>query len=371
MNAVESISHPKTEGIKYAGSKLRLIPHILKLADSTGARSVLDAFSGTTRVSQAFAARGWKVASNDIADWSRVFAVCFLQGGPLVRRCEEIIGHLNSLEERDGWFTENYGGPSSTNTSFGSDDLKKPFQRHNTRKLDAIREEIDRMGLGEVEKSVALTSLILALDRVDSTLGHFASYLREWSPRSKNTLKLKLPRIMTYSRKHKVLQQDAFDAVENEDSQLAYLDPPYGSNNPGMPPSRVRYAAYYHFWKTVVLNDRPELFGKAKRRADSGDTANLSPFEDFRRTDAGDFVAGAAIARLIRKCRSEFVLFSYSSGGRVPHEDIVDSLRSEGELLRAVEIDHKRNVMSSMCRTGEWTSDENPRNREFLFLIRK
>ena len=47
---------PQTEGIKYAGSKLKIIPYITQLLMNTkGVKSVLDGFSGTTRVSQAFA----------------------------------------------------------------------------------------------------------------------------------------------------------------------------------------------------------------------------------------------------------------------------------------------------------------------------
>ena len=40
----------QTQGIKYAGSKKRLIPQILSLAKETGAQSVWDGFSGTTRL---------------------------------------------------------------------------------------------------------------------------------------------------------------------------------------------------------------------------------------------------------------------------------------------------------------------------------
>ncbi len=38
--------YPKTEGIKYAGSKLKLLPYILQLAKKTGAKTVFDGFSG-------------------------------------------------------------------------------------------------------------------------------------------------------------------------------------------------------------------------------------------------------------------------------------------------------------------------------------
>ena len=59
------------------------------------------------------------------------------------------------------WFTERYGGESTGGCSVGEGHLKKPWQKHNTRKLDAIREEIDRFSLSDVEEAVLLTSLIL------------------------------------------------------------------------------------------------------------------------------------------------------------------------------------------------------------------
>ena len=43
-----------TKGIKYAGSKNKLIPCILELIKDLPIKTVLDAFSGTTRVSQAY-----------------------------------------------------------------------------------------------------------------------------------------------------------------------------------------------------------------------------------------------------------------------------------------------------------------------------
>ena len=68
---------PSTEGIKYAGSKLKLLPHILQLAKRVEAKTILDAFVGTTRVFQAFAKSGYRVICNDIAVWSEVFGACY------------------------------------------------------------------------------------------------------------------------------------------------------------------------------------------------------------------------------------------------------------------------------------------------------
>lgn len=41
-----------TEGIKYMGSKLKLLPYIFEVINSLNVKTILDGFSGTTRVSQ-------------------------------------------------------------------------------------------------------------------------------------------------------------------------------------------------------------------------------------------------------------------------------------------------------------------------------
>ena len=56
---------------------------------------------------------------------------------------------------------------------------------------------------------------------------------------------LKLPERFQHNGKHRVLRNDIFNIVTTNEYDLAYFDPPYGSNNEKMPPSRVRYAAIY------------------------------------------------------------------------------------------------------------------------------
>lgn len=360
---------PNTEGVKYAGSKLHLLPYILQLAQKVKPHSVFDGFAGTTRVSQAFAQMGYKVISNDIAVWSRTFGLCYLKNKKPRSYYQEIIDQLNILKGKDGWFTENYGGSPNGGTSSRLNGLKKPWQIHNTRKLDAIREEIDKMNLGEVEKSVVLTSLILALDQVDSTLGHFASYLSDWSPRSYNTMKLSVPNLIASEEEHEVYSDDVFNVLKKVNTDLAYYDPPYGSNNEKMPPSRIRYAAYYHLWTTICLNDRPELFGKVKRRVDSSDTVAGSVFEEFRKGASGRFIVLEAIERLLEQTNSKYVILSYSSGGRATAEELYEILLKSGKMLEFEKVDYKRNVMATMRWTNEWIRADEQDNHEYLFLL--
>lgn len=365
------VDAPETQGVKYAGSKLKLLPYIIQLVQKVKPHTVLDGFAGTTRVSQVLAQIGHRVIANDIAVWTKVFGTCYLLNPHPAEYYKPLIGHLNALPGKDGWFTEHYGGDANSGCSVGEDNLKKPWQKHNTRRLDAIRDEIERLALPEVEKAVALTSLILALDEVDSTLGHFASYLNDWSPRSHKKMHLRIPRLIPQTELHRVVHGSIFDLLPKVEADLAYFDPPYGSNNEKMPPSRVRYAAYYHLWTTVCLNDRPPLFGKAKRREDTSDTVVNSEFEEFRKNDAGRFIALDAIERLLIATRTKHIILSYSSGGRATAEQLHEVIASVGRVVEVLEIDHRKNVMAGMCWTNEWIADAATPNREFLFLIEK
>lgn len=360
------MSTPQTEGIKYAGSKLKLLPHILQLAQKVNPRTVFDGFAGTTRVSQAFAQSDYRVIANDIAVWSKVFAECYLLSPFPREHYQSLIDQLNALPGRHGWFTEYYGGDVN-----GSTDLKKPWQRHNTLKLDAIREEIENLRLTVDEKAVALTSLIHAMDEVDSTIGHYASYLSEWSPRSFREMRLRVPKLIPRTRDHAIYQKDIFDIVESVEADLAYYDPPYGSNNEKMPPSRVRYASYYHLWTSICLFDRPQLFGKANRRADTSDTLSASVFEEFRKNDTGRFIVVEAIERLLRESNVNHIILSYSSGGRATAQELNDVIRGAGKLVEVVEVDYRRNVMGGMRWTHEWVRKAEEPNQEFLFLIQR
>jgi adenine-specific DNA-methyltransferase len=313
-----------------------------------------------------FAQSGYRVIANDLSAWSEIFGRCYLLNPHPAEHYERLVDHLNALPDVDGWFTEHYGGDDLLTTG-----TKRPWQRHNTRRLDAIRLGIDRLAVSEIERAVLLTSLILALDEVDSTLGHFASYLSAWSPRSHQSLRLKVPRLFPIERPHAIHRGDIFELLPQVEADLAYFDPPYGSNNEKMPPSRVRYAAYYHLWTTICLNDRPALFGKAGRREDSSDKVTGSVFEDYRRNESGRFRVVEAIERMLRLTRAPYILLSYSSGGRATAEELQEVIASVGRIIEGVEVDHRRNVMAGMRWTNAWTRDADAPHREFLFLIEK
>lgn len=357
----DDLQVPQTEGIKYVGSKLKILPHIIQIINGLKIRTALDAFSGTTRVAQAFSQLGFDTSANDIAEYSEIFGHCYLLSTKPNEFYQKFIDELNSLKGTFGWFSQHYGGENEAG--------KRPFQLKNTMKLDAIRDKIDEFDLNFTDKAVLLTSLILALDCVDNTLGHYASYLSGWCKRSYNDLFLRLPRRFAPKTQNRVIKSDAFQAITNF-YDLVYFDPPYGSNNEKMPPSRVRYKAYYHFYKSVILNDKPRVFGKANRREDSRDTAFPCIFEEFKRDESNKFIAMRAIERLIANTNARYILLSYSSGGRASKQELQEIISLNGRLLDAREIDYKKNVMSAMRWSYEWVNDDNT-HKEYLFLLER
>jgi adenine-specific DNA-methyltransferase len=362
----------ETQGIKYTGSKREILPAFLELIKPLNVKTVLDGFSGTTRVSQALKQAGYTVYANDIADWSKVFGECYLLNRKSASYYLPVIEHLNKLPGKYGWFSENYGGEPNGGSAMQKDGRKRIWQLHNTKKLDAIREEIDKIAKDKIEKSVLLTSLIIAMDKVDSSVGHQVSYLRKWAPRAYNTMKMEVPRLIIDDKPHKVYQKDIFDLANDIEVDLAYYDPPYGSSNELMPPSRVRYASYYHIWKTICLNDKPKLVGVANRREDVGDTISGSIFEEFRKNDEGQYIVIEALEKLIKNTPAKYVVLSYNNNGRATLQAIKEILQNLKKKVSIIEMDYKKNVMATITRTtNEWINETNGINKEYLFIIHK
>lgn len=63
-------------------------------------------------------------------------------------------------------------------------------------------------------------------------------------------------------------------------------------------------------------------------------------------------------------------MLSYSSGGRVTKEELMDIIDRNGRLIKAVEIDYRRNVMSQMSWTNQWLNSDG-QYKEYLLLMEK
>jgi adenine-specific DNA-methyltransferase len=119
------------------------------------------------------------------------------------------------------------------------------------------------------------------------------------------------------------------------------------------------------------LNDRPEIFGKAKRRVDTSDTIAGSVFEEFRKNETGKFIVIESIEKLIKQTPANYIILSYSSGGRATANELNEVLNSHGKIIEIEKINYKKNVMAAMKRTNDWIKEPDEGNFEYLFLMKK
>ena len=164
--------------IKYIGSKRRLVPRLVSLVSAIpGARTVLDLFTGSTRVAQGLKAAGFTVTANDLATYSEVLATTYIAvDGARAPHDEwrEMLAHLETLPGSRGYFTRTF-----------CEDARY-VQPRNGMRIDAMRAEIDHIAPSSSgpTRAVLLTALLEAADRVDSTTGLQMAYLKAWAPRA-------------------------------------------------------------------------------------------------------------------------------------------------------------------------------------------
>lgn len=354
----------ETYGVKYIGSKASLVPYILKCIEDNipkdEIRSVIDVFTGTTRVAQAFKAQGWKVQTSDLSWASSSYSGTWIGNAGSNKHLETKIKELNTLSGHRGWLTKNY-----CDTSGASDGIVRVWQPKNGRRADSIREQIELWHLSsrisQWEKDTLITSLILALDKVDNTVGVQQAYLKDWCTRSHNDLKLELPpEIPGVQGSH--LSGDCLK-IAYESADLAYLDPPYSSHS---------YATYYHIWDSIARWDKPEVGLNTNRRVDriSGhDSYDASMSSDWNSKKA----ALSAFEKLIARLPVKWVLISYNNESLISVDKLQEIFKKYKRVI-VTEIDYKRNIM---CQIGNAAKDKpddtefRKKNIEYLFLIQK
>lgn len=330
--------------IKYLGSKRLLLPQILAAAQAFGGvRTVLDAFSGTARVGHALKAAGYTVTANDHLSYAHILAGCYVQADreAVLQETTRVLAELSALPPRPGYFTETFC------------ERARFFQPRNGARIDAMRMAIEEMSLDPDVRSVVLTSLIEAADRVDSTTGVQMAYLKAWAKRSYNELELRVPNVLPGVGT--ALAGDASDAVRGS-FDLVYLDPPYNQHS---------YKGNYHVWETLARWDAPESYGVAQKRIDCRSYKNA--FNSKVRIEA-------AFSELVAAVRAPHLLVSFSNEGHLRREQIEEILGAWGHV-RVVEVDYKRYVGAQIGihspegkRVGKVS---HLRNKELLFVVSK
>ena len=332
--------------IKYLGSKRTLVPRLCELIAGLEARSVLDLFSGTSRVGHALKRAGLQVHANDHNAYAATLARCYVQADrePLLAEAAALIAEFNRLPGAPGYFTATFCEQS------------RFFQPRNGARVDAIREAIARKAPPPELEAVLLVALMEAADRVDSTTGVQMAFLKEWAARSHNDLELRLPELLPRARhgKGSAHQLDALAAVGALAADVAYIDPPYNQH---------KYLGNYHIWETLVLWDKPETYGTACKRVDC--RTRTSAFNSRPE-------AAAAMRAVIAGAQARHLVVSFNNEGYLSRAEMEAMLRTRGEVL-VLEHDFKRYIGAQIGifnpRGQKVGNVGHLRNTEYIYVV--
>jgi adenine-specific DNA-methyltransferase len=219
-----------------------------------------------------------------------------------------------------------------------------------------MREEIAKKGLDPELEATVLVSLMEAADRVDSTTGLQMAYLKAWAPRAHNDIELRFPDVLPRASRGKgrAMQANALDAVRILEADVAYIDPPYNQHS---------YIGNYHVWESLVLWDKPEVYGIACKRVDVRERQSVfnSKKQFFR-----------ALSETISGVKARCLVVSFNNEGYIGREDMEALLSTRGEVL-TIENDFKRYVGAQIgvynpqgAKVGEVS---HLRNKEFVYIV--
>jgi adenine-specific DNA-methyltransferase len=333
--------------IKYIGSKRKLVGDILTVANSLQhCTSIIDLFSGTSRVGHAFKKAGYQVFSNDHNSYAYSLAVCYVEANKedVTKDAEKLIQEFNRMPGQAGYFTDTFCVKS------------RFFKPKNGKRIDAIREAIEAKQLNKTLKHVLLVSLMEAADRVDSTCGLQMAYLRQWAPRAHNDLKLRMPNLLHSSAfgKCKAYNKDAHEIAQELSADITYLDPPYNQHS---------YLSNYHIWESLVTWDKPPVYGTACKRIDCKD--RKSDFNSKKH-------CALAFKDVYTDVDSGIIIVSFNDEGHHSRKQMEEILQERGPVV-VISKDNKRYIGAQIgiynlqgIKVGKIS---HLRNTEYIYIV--
>ncbi len=291
-------------------------------------------FTGTASVARAFKGIGYRVIANDLLKSSEVFATAALRisNVPPFTRLQEgqlslypdrlfsgdaydrVLHHLNNLKGFQGFFYREY----APTASMARGTPRQYFTDANASKIDAIRLTIRQWWLQNLitqnERSLLLSSLILAMNEVANVAGTYGYFLRDWYDKALEPLQLGRLPITPGSEDHDIYREDANELARKIAADVVYLDPPY---------TKRQYSAYYHVLETIAEDDEPQVWGATGLRERNGDVQWASQY-------CYKTKAASALQELVDNLQCRYIFLSYSSDGHISHEQLMDILGRRG-----------------------------------------
>jgi adenine-specific DNA-methyltransferase len=162
---------------------------------------------------------------------------------------------------------------------------------------------------------------------VDSTVGVQMAYLKSWAPRALNDIELRVPALAARSAhgRGKASKLEAGKAARVLTADVAYLDPPYNQHS---------YLRNYHVWESLVLWDKPEVYGLAQKRIDCKERTSAFNLKNE---------AYSALADVIAHVDAKLLVVSFNDEGFFDRATLEGLLATRGKV-DVIEVKTRRYV---------------------------
>lgn len=295
---------------RYLGNKYKLLSFIREIIEERCKeyKSFCDIFAGTGVVGGDFNNGDIKIISNESLYSNYISLYAWLSPEKFDRgKIIEYIDILNNIRPTEENYVSKYFGGTY-------------FTVENAKKIGAIREKIEEFDLTFKEKSILLTSLLYAIDKVANTCGHYDAFRRTLD--TTIPIKLLVPDIKQEKNKHnEIFNEDVNKLIHKIKMDVLYIDPPYNSRH---------YCDSYHLLENIITWNKPTVFGIAKKMTRS----DLKSQYCLRS-------APKAFDDLISNANCKYILVSYNnmaergnnrSNARIKDEEIIGSLSKRGKV---------------------------------------
>lgn len=297
---------------RYLGNKYKLLPFITGVVsdECPDITSIADIFAGTGAVSSAFTDK--VIITNDLMYSNYICNYAWFGAEEydpqIIIDCVVRYNALTDLE--DNYMTDNFA-----DTYFSRDDCAK---------IGYIREDIEVLykkgDINTRERSILITSLLYAMDKIANTCGHYDAYRK--GVEFDKSLELYVPMANRQNNpNNQCFNMDSNELVKNIEADLVYIDPPYNSR---------QYCDAYHLLENVARWEKPEVFGVARKM-------DRSTMKSKYCTQS----ATEAFEQLIGDIKAKYILLSYNnmaekgndrSNAKISDQDIMRILEKKGEV---------------------------------------
>lgn len=337
--------------MRYLGNKESIVSEIKILLDDLNLLNenyiFFDAFCGAGSVANSLK-DNYKIILND----NLKLAVTYSTGRILKGHCSfnklgfDPITFLNSSSDTfEGFISKNYS-PKLSGRMYFSD--------ANSGRIDYFRKQIDDWFsdylIDENERDYLLACLLESVSKVANVAGVYGAYLKHWDPRALKKIRfIEVEGSQANSKPNllKACNQNLIELIENTESDILYLDPPYTNN---------KYSVQFHVLETLIRGDMPVLKGKTGARDNSKISDNWSK----------KHIVEMEFEETIAKSKSKHILVSYSSDGLMNQEFITNVLKRYGEsntfILKKIPYKKYRNYKTNSSKNDHF---------EYLFYIKR